>query len=135
MNPEKAFAQRLLTNAGVAALLGDRIYPNTAPEQVIGSKQAYAVYDRISTVPLSLTHNGTSTLRQVRMQIDVYAASHDLARNAANAVIAALDVQQWVQDVTTVQLCLLDNDQSNYLPDAKLHRAALDFILTCSPTE
>lgn len=131
MNVERAFRGRLVNTPAVAALLAQRIYQNEAPEQ---TAKPYAVFDRISTVP-TITHNGTTPLRTVRMQIDVYADSADQARAAADAVTDTLHLQKWVDGDVTVQLCLLDNDASNSIPDARLKRAALDFILTCSPTE
>lgn len=131
MKPERAFRSRLIATPAVVALLAQRIYQNRAPEQ---TEKPYAVFDRISTVR-SLTHNGTSDLHTVRMQIDVYGTGADQARAAADAVTDALHPQKWVDGDTTVQLCVLDNDQTSYFPDAQLHRVALDFIVTCSPTE
>jgi hypothetical protein len=85
-NLQTALHARLKANAGVVAALGDRLFWNVVP-------QATALpYGRMQTVTdLRPQHlRGYDASREVRVQVDVFAATYNAARTAAEAIIAAV---------------------------------------------
>jgi hypothetical protein len=109
---EQLFA--LLANATPAA---DRIYPLIAPDS---APPPYLVYQRISANTENIL-SGSSGLINTRIQLDVYATTYAQAQDIAAAIdglMAAWNVQN---------LSVLSQDF--YEPDAKLHRASIDYSI------
>ncbi len=84
---EEALFAHLSADAGVAALVGNRIYPIEAPQEAV---LPYVVYQRISG-PRVRSHSGPSHLAQPRFQITGAAATYPSLRAVMNAVRVALD--------------------------------------------
>lgn len=77
----------LTANAGVAALVGPRVYPVRLPTNVTLPAVSY---QRISSTRLH-SHQGASGLAHPRLQVDCWGRSYSSARGVATAVRKALD--------------------------------------------
>ncbi len=86
-NANTALYEELTRNAGVAALVGTRIYPRMIPQDAALPAIAYML---ISNSP-DYTQSGHSGLWPSRYQIICTAATHDGAHALAEAVRQALD--------------------------------------------
>ncbi len=84
---EEALYSHLAADAGVSALVGDRIYPTLAPQE---AELPYLVYQRVSG-PRVRSHGGPSGLAHPRFQITGAAETYPSLRAVMNAVRAALD--------------------------------------------
>lgn len=107
--------------AGLSALVSTRIYPSKAP-QTLTPSQSYVVYHQISERPIH-SHQGYSSLREVRMQVSCMAKNYDAARAIAEQVKLAMDAWTWPQ------ACLRDGDTELYDPESGCEHIALDFII------
>ena len=87
MSPEEAIRYTLISDAGIAALISDRVYAGELPEQPF---YPAAVYRRISTAPVH-SSDGPSGLSQIRLQIDCWSPRFLDARALADRVIAVID--------------------------------------------
>lgn len=114
MSTETVLFALLAANAGVGALVADRIYPEVAPQDV---DRPFVVYQRESTQPLYTIH-GTLALQSVFVSMTCYAATRASAEDIADAVIAALAA-------TTFEL--LDRT-GGYDPDLLVHFVALRIV-------
>lgn len=124
MSVESALRDRLLSDATIAAAVGERVHPTLAPQ---GSKPPYIVYTRIGARhEASLA--GPSGLARAVYQIDCYAAAPDAAIELGDAVRALLHAQSWsAVGVSYAPLVETERD----LPDeeARLHRRTLEIAL------
>lgn len=78
----------LLTNdATFAAIMGNRVFPNTVPAK---TAFPFAVYTVTGTRPTN-QKDGVSPLDEVMVQIDLYAKSYDLNKQAATRSREVLD--------------------------------------------
>lgn len=115
-----------LTTASAAALVGTRVYPVLAPQNV-----AYPclTWQRISRTEVD-SLQGPSGYADVRIQVDCWAKTYSQARALAKAVRA--DLNGWDNDGLPIADCRLDSDRDLFDPRAepKLYRTTLDFILT-----
>lgn len=69
----------------VTALVGDRIYPNKAPQGSVAAP--YVVCRIIDSMPMnSMDGSAATRLENTHMQIDVYAKGYDAAQQAAKAI-------------------------------------------------
>jgi len=84
---EEALYEHLKNNAGVFALVGNRIYPIEAPQE---AALPYLVYQRISGLRVR-SHSGPSGLAHPRFQITGAAVTYPALRSVMNAVRVALD--------------------------------------------
>jgi hypothetical protein len=113
MTLEEALYYHLVNNAGVAALITTRVYPNVIPEDVA---QPAAAYQVISRIPI-LHHNGPSGLETVRVQITCRATTYAVAKSVAVAIVTALDgfsgAMGGVGGVT-VEYSHVENEQDGY---------------------
>ncbi len=126
MSIEAALYSKLTGDAGVAALVGNRVYPMHMPQA--GTLPAL-VYERISTVR-NYAHNGQQSPTTVRMQVDSIATTLATARSCADAVLAALSGYVGTVGTVDVRSCFADNEIN--LPDEEtgLARVIQDFLIT-----
>lgn len=82
-----------MTNPGVQALLGDRLYPFGEAEQ--GVRRPYVVWQVIYGAPENYL-NQTPDTDHFGTQIDIYAATVDSARAVAAALFAAIEPVAYV---------------------------------------
>lgn len=106
MTIEAGIYAHLIGNAGVAALVGTRIYPLLVPQD---AELPALAYQRISG-PRDHAHDGPSGLALARMQLICVAASYDGAKALSEAVRAAMDGHKGSMGTVTVDACLLDNE-------------------------
>lgn len=89
MTPETALRTVALANETVAGLLGARVYPNQAAQ---GAAYPLAVYNRVASEYFdNLEGVDDDGLASCRVQLDVFGKTHDAAREAADAIRAALN--------------------------------------------
>lgn len=83
---EKAIRARMLSSAAIAALVGNRVYVDDAP-QVTGGANPYP-YIVLRTVSATPGHvfAGYDGLTEFRVQVDCYARTSDVSRQLSNAV-------------------------------------------------
>ena len=114
MSTETVLFALLAADAGVGALVADRIYPEVAPQDV---DRPFVVYQRESTQPVYTIH-GTLALQSVFLSLSCYAESRALAESIADAVITAVAA-------TTFEL--LDRT-GGYDPDLLVHFVAIRIV-------
>lgn len=86
-SPENALATVLLTNPGVAAIIGQRVYPVIAPA---AADIPFLTWRR-SAVQRSHTLSGPMGLPSVILAVDLYALTYEGVRDLADKVRLALD--------------------------------------------
>lgn len=86
-SPENALATVLLTNPGVAAIIGQRVYPVIAPA---AADIPFLTWRR-SAVQRSHTLSGPMGLPSVILAVDLYALTYEAVRDLADKVRLALD--------------------------------------------
>lgn len=86
MSAESILFSTLTADAGVAALVSDRVYPDLVPQ----NKQApYIGYERVSTDPIRTVH-GTVVASNVVLVVACWADTRSGAEQVADAVAAAM---------------------------------------------
>lgn len=86
MSAETVLFALLAADAGVGALVADRIYPEVAPDDV---DRPLVVYRRESTQPIYTIH-GTLAMQSAFLVITCYAATRAEAESIGDAVTTAL---------------------------------------------
>lgn len=97
----------------------DRVYPLVLAE---GVEPPAAVFQEVSSAPVNTLDDGFGGISQVRMQVDVYAATPEQARVQASAVISLLTQQQDL-------VCLFQGRRSLFEQEARIYRESLDFSI------
>ncbi len=122
---ETALRTKLLADATVAALIADRIEPEPLAQ---GSILPAITYRRISATR-GETFDGPSGLTWPRIQLDLWALSHDTARALFDAVRVAVNGKAFISSGVVVQKAQVISDQDFYEPDVKLHRVSADLMV------
>lgn len=125
---EEALAAHILADADITALIGDRIYPNVAPQD---AELPLLVYQRISS-PRVRSQSGPSGLAHPRFQIRAKAASYSEARDLAGKVRVSLDGFAGTMGGgggVSVGATFLDNERDAYEDALKAHSVPMDFII------
>lgn len=104
---EEALISKLLTDAGVAALVGARVYPVSRPQ---ASPLPAIVLTTISSIPV-YTDDGESGLEQSRVQIDCIGQSYADAKLTSRAVKASLSAFVGSVDGKEFQNILIDGER------------------------
>lgn len=115
----------LLGHAGLAALVGDRVYADTVPLAVTLPAISYLSVDDIPTNHRS-SRNANHT--RSRIQIDVFAANRQAAQQVRTQVLAAMGTFK-TAGPPQVQGALRANGQSDYTPENSRFRCILDFYV------
>lgn len=115
-----------LTSGPPAALIGDRVYPVVAPQNVT---YPCITWQRISRTDVR-SLQGPSGYADVRVQVDCWGLTYTATRALAKAVRLRLD--GWDNEGMPVADCALDSERDLYDASAepRLHRTTLDFIIT-----
>ncbi len=138
---EQALVLRLLSDSAVAALAGDRLYPNVAPAN---ASAPYLVYARVGRQDISRDLNQPGNLVQPRIQIDSYAVDYATAKALGRAIRQALDgFRGSISDTASPPATLriagialnIETDFYESSTDPKLHRLLQDFTLTIDEQE
>lgn len=113
MSPEQTVNDTLRLATGVTALVGSRIYPDSAPEK---TQTPYIVYTRLSTDPV-YSLNNTPIAEQAFMQATCWAQTRIDAETVANAAQAALLAAQLP----------ISGRSADFDPDTEQEGVVLDF--------
>lgn len=103
--------------SAVSALVGQRVYPTQAPQDVV---RPFIVYRLVAAVPQNQL-SGTPGIDNRRVQIDCYAESYAAVKEILSAV---RDELEWADR------CHCKNENPvDFEPDTRLFRASADFSL------
>lgn len=121
---QSAIFTALAGNAGLAARVGQRIYPGgNAPQ---GVAKPYVTWQEISEVPASSVDGGTPATNTInyRIQINTWASGLDGATTARD--VDAL-VRAAMAAASAFKSLVLDARSLDYEPDTKLYGYSTDF--------
>lgn len=120
----------LSAEAGIAAIAGDRIWPEVIPDQVFdtASKRPCLVYRRNSAAR-SVTFCRTVGLIASTFDIDCYAKTYDGAEQLAAAVRSALTDYTGMMGSVPVNRVFLDQDFDLLDIEPGLFRVVLTFTI------
>jgi len=130
-NIEEAFTAYLLAHAGLAALIGSRIYPQERPQEI--TTLPAMTYMVVSDVPI---HTLTGQAKQARpmYQFTVYASTRASAQAVAVQIKAALVDYHGTLSGVVIQKIQLENELYGINETAdgtkKEHTADLEFEIT-----
>ena len=114
----------IIADSAVAALIGTRFYPNTAPQN---PTKPYCTYQPISEFRRP-TMRHDDNLPSARVQIDCWSTSVDQARAVADAIRALFHYYE-PESISGVQGVFADNGFEGYEPETLLHRVSRDYIV------
>lgn len=115
MTAEESIYAALSGNAGVTALVGSRIYPDTIAE---GQTGAAVVYARSETEPV-ITIGGTKLAERATIHLEAWADS----REEAGAVIDACEAALLAAQIFPL------NRASAYDPEVEAYAGVLDVVV------
>ena len=122
---DQALFTRLSTYAGLAALVGTRVYPLRLPESLV---LPAVVYTRITGERESAIASDVGLAHGV-WQFDAWAAKYDGARTVADEVLGALKRQEFTAASVDVLEALLEREHELYEPEARLYRVSMDLTV------
>lgn len=128
---EEGLVYHLKANAGLIALVSDRVYVNRLPQTV--GMPAITI-QRISTprVHSHDTSGATGTARP-RIQIDAWGTTYTSCKAVTDAIRAAINGYRGTMGAgataVTVQGALVDEERYDNSPDTGMHRIMSDYII------
>ena len=123
---ESGLYSYLISNAGVIAVLGDRLYPVVVPESPTFPVAAFSV---LSKVPV-YTADGNSGFINYRVQFDTYGNTYADAKAVQFAITTAIDSYTGtLPDGTVVGNVMQVSARDLYDSDARVYRTLSDFII------
>ena len=120
MSTESTLVNYLQTHTGLAALVGDRIYPRRMPDE---TELPCVVYMRVSTVP-DIGLNSINT--RARFRLTPWAELATEVTDVATQLKDALNLATIPPDIDRV---LPDGETDRYDNDALLYGQDLDFLV------
>jgi hypothetical protein len=126
MSIDSALYAHLTGYAGLAALIGTRLYPPPVPQN---ATYPLCTYQEIDRVPVKVM--GTNAgVTHIRYQIDSWATTLASAKAVAAQVASALDNYAGTSDSVVIKNCFLDSGQSSPYDVAEdVHRYIQDYII------
>lgn len=122
---EKLFSV-LTADAGVAALVGTRVYPVEAPDRPTAPHIVYALIDR---EPIR-THNAfggsSGHIRKVTMRVSGLAKTYRQAKAVAEAILAAID--GYVEEAV-INIFLEGEHGHVFYPDTRDYEYVMTFVV------
>ena len=137
MSLEAAFYHHCKDNAGVAALVAERIYITGEAPSSLTAAQSYITYQRLPTSRVR-HQGGVSGLAQASWQVNCYAASPSSAKALADAVRAAWETQSGATgeagNTVTVKVASIESTFADYVQPSDgsqggEHRYVLDMTI------
>jgi uncharacterized protein DUF3168 len=127
---EEALRGRLITFPAVNNLVGDRVYPDQAPQN---ATYPYIVFQRIST-PRATAMGMDPMLAWPRFQLSILAredlkTAYENAKDVVIAARAALRRFKGTQDGVVIQDIMLLDENDIEAPDAEVQGIALDIMI------
>lgn len=117
---------KLTSYAGLAALIGTRVYPSQLPQRVALPAITYL---RITTSAVATRDDsGRASLERPRFQFDCWGTTRKQARSVAAVLRHALGTFPQAS-APRVDVALLANDFDDFEPDTKRHRAIVDVFI------
>lgn len=110
-SPEAVLRNALLTSQPVSQLVGGRIYPLVTPS---AAAMPFITYRRAG-IRRSQTLQGPMGVPQVSVELDVYAATYEAARDLADKCRMVLDGYSGSFDNTNVRHAWLENEQDDFV--------------------
>ena len=130
MSASKALRARLIDDATMFGLVGNRIYPGRAPQK---PTMPYIVYHRISTVRSATLDTGNTKVPEVRMQVDVIATTQSEVEAILNQMRLVMDNFRGTSSGVTVLGVSVDDeqDQPEFYEgsDTVFYHSSLDFSI------
>lgn len=125
MTIEAVLFTRLSTFAGLTALVGTRIYPSVAPQNVTAP---FVTYRRISAVRRSGFGQDIGIV-SARFQLDAIALTYSSMRAVVEQIVLAL--QRWRSDLTNPAVIetFIENEYEIYEDEPDLYHGAVDVIV------
>lgn len=133
MTIKEAIFRHLTTNAGLAALVGDRVYPKKLPQPKPPKKPTLPaiVYHRITT-PREHDQDGSANLHSPLWQFDCFATTDGQASEVARVLRLALDgfagTMGGVGGVA-VDAAFVEDEQDDYDDTTEFFRSIVDFTI------
>ena len=121
---DEAVYERLSGDAGLQALVAERIYPDVIPQNVV---YPIIVYHQVSETA-SYSHDGDSNLDMSRYQFDCYDDTKAGARAIKDALRSLLSGKKFIASNIRVTACRLDNSLGGYEPSLEAWRYIQDYI-------
>lgn len=121
MQCEIALVNVLKNDAGVAAIVGTRIYPDPAPQD---APRPLISYWRVSTQRIQ-SHDGAISIARPRIQVNSVGDTYLSAKTLANAVRTALDGYRG----DGVHISFLDNDADERQLETSRHLVRQDYLV------
>jgi hypothetical protein len=129
---ESAFYTFIKLQTGITALIGNRIYPDTAPDSVL---LPCLVFEKTG-VDRQLTLLKSSGVVTATLQLDIFANSRLAAETIVESIRLAFDGYQGTWDTTNIFMARLDNESVGWeiesATETGTHRATVDLIVTFS---
>jgi len=116
MSIESDLVAHLKNDSGVSALVGTRIYPLMAPQNVINPYITYQVVNDNSNQCMG----GEVYQNDTRFQLDVWSTKYSEVKAIKEAVLSALIGFKSSNSISNMD---------DYEPDTKLYRQLIDFKL------
>lgn len=110
-SPEAVLAQQITGNAGLAALVGTRVYPVLAP----ATASLPFVTWRRSGIQRSQTLGAPMGLPRVSVEYGIYGTTYEQARDVADRMRAVLDGYGGTVLGCTVQQVSLENESDDFV--------------------
>lgn len=126
---EEAMISKLLADSGIAALVGNRVFPGSRPQ---ASALPCIVMNRISGAPV-YADDGEIGIEQARMQLDCWGQTFTSAKQVSRAVRGALSAFHGIHGGVNFRFIELDLERDTRETGtdavAYLFRTSLDFIV------
>ena len=120
----EALITHLITDPGVTALNGDRVYPDVAPEGLDTS----IIITRITSTGERLT-TGVMTSRLSIFQIDIRSFTRKTTDDIASQVLSTLDNLSGTIGGKKFDRALFDSDRDDYESDMKRFLNSMTFYI------
>lgn len=120
-----AIQSLLVADAGVAALVGARVWAETVPEQ---SGYPAITIQQTGGAPIHGVRDDL-TWATAQLQIDVLAQSKASALATSAAVKAALARYRGTVGATVIDDVLLEQESHDYWPEQDIRRVTLDWLI------
>lgn len=128
MTISEALATQILGDAGVAALMADRLFPERALQETVRS---YAIYHIDEKRPEDSTDSIVG-LMEVNLQLTAVSDDYDDAFALAHAFLAVLEFFKGLMGGPSgvrVEMCALDGIEGGYIAEFDLFTANSKFTL------
>lgn len=127
---EAGFSAHLLDQVPITTLIGTgdraRIWPVRLPQGTREQITPAITFQRVAGIP-EYHSRGLAGLVMVRLQVDCWASSYQVAKALADAVRVAVDGFRGAMDAEVVQGVFLRGDRDLYESAVDVHRVNMDF--------